>query len=498
MNNIIYQSTRGSSSRVLSSEAIVRGICEDGGLFIPDALPKLDKSLDDLRAMNYRELAFYIMSKFFTDFNEDQLKECINKAYDDKFDTNVIAPLVKKSDVSFLELFHGPTIAFKDMALSILPHLLKAAAKNINLDKEIVILTATSGDTGKAALEGFANVEGVKIIVFFPQDGVSEIQKMQMLTQKGENTFVVGVKGNFDDCQTGVKNILNDRDFNKKLDENKIVFSSANSINIGRLVPQVVYYFYSYIGMCNSGEIKTGDSINVVVPTGNFGNILAAYYAKKMGLPINKLICASNENNVLFDFINTGVYDKRRELKLTISPSMDILVSSNLERLLASLNDGNRAEIKGMMDSLNNKGVYEITDKMREGLSSFYGGYSSEEDTLNIIKKVFESTGYLIDTHTAVAYSVYEKYKGETQDSTKTVVVSTASPFKFTRSVMKAIDKKYDVFTDFELVEKMSALSGVTIPAAIKDINERPVLHSKVCEVKEMKSVVANLIKVEN
>lgn len=497
MNNIFYQSTRESSTKVLSSEAIVRGICEDGGLFVPNLLPKLDKKLDELKSMNYRELAFYIMSKFFTDFKEDELKECINKAYDDKFDTTVIAPLVKKTDVNFLELFHGPTIAFKDMALSILPHLLKTAAKNLNIDKEIVILTATSGDTGKAALEGFANVEGVKIIVFFPQDGVSEIQRMQMLTQEGENTYVVGVKGNFDDCQTGVKNIFNDREFNKRLDDNNIVFSSANSINIGRLVPQIVYYFYSYIGMCNSGEINTGDKINVVVPTGNFGNILAAFYAKTMGLPINKLICASNENNVLYDFINTGVYDKRRELKLTISPSMDILVSSNLERLLVSLNDGNREEIKNLMDSLNNKGIYEISDKMRKGLESFYGGYSTEKETYNTIKEVFETDKYLIDTHTAVAYSVYEKYKKETQDNTKTVVISTASPFKFTRSVMQAIDERYDEFTDFELIDKMSKLSGIKVPVAIKDINKRKIRHSRICEITDMKSVVADIVKVE-
>ncbi|MDP4178549.1 MAG: threonine synthase [Bacillota bacterium] len=493
---MFYQSTRESSKKVLSSEAIVRGICEDGGLFVPDILPKLDKKLDELKSMNYRELAFYVMSKFFTDFKEEELKDCINKAYDDKFDTSVIAPLVKKGDASFLELFHGPTIAFKDMALSILPHLLKTAARNLNINKEIVILTATSGDTGKAALEGFTNVDGVKIIVFFPQDGVSEIQKMQMVTQKGENTFVVGVKGNFDDCQTGVKNIFSDKEYNKKLDDNNIVFSSANSINIGRLVPQIVYYFYSYIQMCNSNEINVGDSINFVVPTGNFGNILAAYYAKKMGLPINKLICASNENNVLYDFINTGVYDKRRELKLTISPSMDILVSSNLERLLVSLNDGNREQIKNMMDSLTSKGIYEITDEMKKGLISFYGGYSTEQETHDTIKNVFEQENYLLDTHTAVAYSVYEKYKDATNDVTKTVVVSTASPFKFTRSVMTSIDAKYDEFTDFELVEKMAELSKVRIPAAIKDINKREIKHGRICEVDEMKSVVADIINV--
>lgn len=496
MENILYNSTRGSNESFLASEAIVRGLSEDGGLFVPNKLPVLDKSLDELKNMNYQELAYYIMKKFFTDFSEDELKQCINKAYDDKFDTKVIAPLNKKGEVNFLELFHGPTIAFKDMALSILPYLLKTASKKLKVDKEIVILTATSGDTGKAALEGFANVEGTKIIVFYPVDGVSEIQKRQMVTQEGNNTYVVAIKGNFDDAQTGVKNIFNDTEFNKKIQEKNYMFSSANSINIGRLVPQVVYYFYAYLSMCNSGEISVGESINVVVPTGNFGNILAAYYAKKMGLPINKLICASNENNVLFDFVNTGIYDKRRELKLTNSPSMDILVSSNLERLLIALNEGNTSEIKSMMDDLNKNGIYEISAKMKEGLKDFHGGFATQEETLNTIKEMFEGTKYLLDTHTAVAYSVYKKYVKETNDNTKSLIVSTASPFKFTRSVMSAISKEYDKFNEFELLEKMSDLADITIPNGIKAIDKRPIMHNTVCHKEEMKKEISSILKI--
>lgn len=496
MESIFYNSTRGNKEGFLSSEAIVRGLSEDGGLFVPHKLPKLDKDLEELKKMSYQELAYFVMKKFFTDFTEEELKQCINRAYDDKFDTKLIAPLAKKGDVNFLELFHGPTIAFKDMALSILPHLLKTASKKLKVDKEIIILTATSGDTGKAALEGFANVDGTKIIVFYPEDGVSEIQKRQMVTQEGNNTYVVAIKGNFDDAQTGVKNIFNDADFNKEIQSKNYLFSSANSINIGRLVPQIVYYFYAYLSMCCKGEIKTGDNINVVVPTGNFGNILAAYYAKNMGLPINKLICASNENNVLYDFINTGIYDRRRELKLTNSPSMDILVSSNLERLLIALNDGDSTQIKAMMDGLNKNGIYEISSKMKLGLKNFYGGYANQEETISTIKEVFDENKYLLDTHTAVAYSVYKKYIKETGDDTKTVVVSTASPFKFTRSVMDAIDAEYDKFNEFELLEKMSTLAKIEIPKGIKNIDKRPIIHNNVCYKEKMKDKIASILKL--
>ncbi|GAI09827.1 unnamed protein product, partial [marine sediment metagenome] len=336
------------------------------------------------------------------EYHLDELKYCINQAYDKKFDTPTIAPLTKKMGVYFLELYHGPTLAFKDMALSILPRLLKKAAQKLNLKKEIVILTATSGDTGKAALEGFAGAKGTKIIVFFPLRGVSKIQERQMLTQEGENTFAIGIRGNFDDAQKGVKEIFEDPDFNKKMDEKNYIFSSANSINIGRLIPQIVYYFYAYLNLCCMGEIKAGEKINIAVPTGNFGNILAAYYAKEMGLPMNKLICASNENKVLADFFNSGIYDKRRELVMTISPSMDILMSSNLERLLWSISEGENELVKELMNSLGKKGLYQINSEMKKKLKDFYGGFAPQEESRQYIKEVFEKSKYLLDPHTAV------------------------------------------------------------------------------------------------
>ncbi|MDP4143726.1 MAG: threonine synthase [Bacillota bacterium] len=494
--SIYYHSTRGGEKGVTAAEAILKGIADDGGLFVPMTFPKLDKSLDELKNMTYQETAYYIMSKFYTDFEEQELKECIEKAYDEKFDTEVIAPINNKVGVSFIELFHGPTIAFKDMALSILPHLMKTSAKKLNISKEIVVLTATSGDTGKAALEGFANVEGTKIIVFFPENGVSEIQKRQMVTQVGANTHVIGIDGNFDDAQRGVKEMLTDDNFIKKINENNYMFSSANSINIGRLVPQIVYYFYTYGQMLKSGEITAGDKINVVVPTGNFGNILAAYYGKKMGLPIDKLICASNQNNVLVDFFNTGVYDRNREFVLTISPSMDILISSNLERLIFEITGEDADKTRSFMESLKETGKYEITEDMKARLVDFYGGFATEEETAAAVKNVFEEAQYLLDTHTAVAYSVYKEYAQKTEDKTKTAVASTASPFKFTTSVMKAVDEKYSSFDDFQLLNEMEKLSGVSIPKGIKDIDKKPVLHKTICKKEEMKKAVEAFLNI--
>ena len=385
MNEIYYKSTRGNEKGVKSAEAIIRGLCEDGGLFVPTEIPKLTTPLKELIPMNYKELALTIMKEFLTDYEENELKVCIDRAYDEKFDTDIIAPLVKHGGTYFLELYHGPTLAFKDMALSILPYLLKTAVKKLKMDKEMVILTATSGDTGKAALEGFANVEGTKIIVFFPEQGVSEIQKRQMVTQTGDNTTVIGIEGNFDDAQNGVKQMLTDANLLKRLEEKNNMFSSANSINMGRLIPQVVYYFYAYTQLCNRGDIKIGEEINFSVPTGNFGNILAGYFAKKMGLPIKKLICASNENKVLFDFINTGTYDKVRDFVITMSPSMDILISSNLERLLYYISGQDAEKIKNLMEELNVHGKYEIDSIMKEELKDFYAGYSSEEETSKAI-----------------------------------------------------------------------------------------------------------------
>jgi threonine synthase len=494
-NNLYYQSTRGDKKRVLSAEAIIKGIADDGGLFVPETIPRADKDIYKLKSTDYKELAFLIMKEFLTDYRQDELKGCINGAYDNKFDTGIIAPLNKKMGAYFLELYHGPTLAFKDMALSLLPHLLKKAARKLNLNREIVILTATSGDTGKAALQGFANVEGTKIIVFFPYKGVSKIQERQMLTQEGANTYVIGIKGNFDDAQRGVKEIFEDQAFNKKIEERNYIFSSANSINIGRLIPQIVYYFYAYLNMLGEGEIKNGEKINIVVPTGNFGDILAAYYAKEMGLPVNKLICASNENKVLADFFETGVYDKRRELIMTISPSMDILVSSNLERLLWVISERDAHKIRELMDSLKEKGYYRIDSQMKKKLKDFYGGFAPQKESRQCTKEIFEKSKYLIDPHTAVAYTVYKKYVKETGDKTKTVIVATASPFKFTKSVMESIDSRYEKSDDFELIEKMSDLAQVPIPSVIRDIEKEPIRHKMVCEKGEMRAKIAEILE---
>ena len=396
-----------------------------------------------------------------------------------------------------MELFHGSTIAFKDMALSILPHLLITSARKNQVKNDIVILTATSGDTCKAALAGFADVAGTKIVVFYPKNGVSPIQEKQMVTQKGDNTHVVGINGNFDQAQTGVKEMFNDKALAAELDAKGYQFSSANSINIGRLMPQIVYYVYAYAKMYANGVIAKDEKINVVVPTGNFGNILAAFYAKNMGLPIAKLICASNENKVLFDFFATGCYDKNREFILTNSPSMDILISSNLERLIYRIAGNDADQNAALMKALSQNGKYEITAEMKAELADFYGNYTSEEETAATIKALYDKTGYVIDTHTAVAAGVYAKYKADTKDvDTKAVIASTASPFKFTRSVMNAIDAKYDAMSDFELVDELSKIGNVAVPNAIEEIRTAPVLHDTVCEVSEMPSVVKAFLGV--
>ncbi len=486
---VTYKSTR-SSQTATASQAILKGLADDGGLFVPMTIPALDKSVEELSKMTYQEVAYEVMSKFFTDFTEEELKNCIAKAYDSKFDTKEIAPIVKKDNAYYLELFHGATIAFKDMALSILPHLLTTSAKKNHVKNEIVILTATSGDTGKAALAGFADVENTRIVVFYPKGGVSPIQEKQMVTQKGDNTFVVGIKGNFDQAQSGVKAIFGDKELAKEMDEKGFQFSSANSINIGRLIPQVVYYVYAYAQLVAKNEIKNGDKINVVVPTGNFGNILAAFYAKNMGLPIAKLICASNDNKVLFDFFRTGTYDKNREFILTNSPSMDILISSNLERLIYRTAGNDDEKNSELMRELTEDGKYTITDEMKENLKDFYGNYATEKETAAFIKELYEKTGYIIDTHTAVAADVYKKYREETGDNTPSVIVSTASPFKFTRSVMNAIDEKYDSMGDFELVDELSKIGKVKVPAAIEEIRNAETRHNTICEVGKMKDTV--------
>lgn len=495
---MMYAGTRDIKERVTASQAILRGLANDGGLYVPVKIPALDIPMDTLAQMTYQEIAYEVMSRFFTDFTEEELKYCINSAYDDKFDTEEIVPVVAADNAYYLELFHGSTIAFKDMALSILPYLLTTSAKKNLVKNDIVILTATSGDTGKAALAGFADVPGTKIIVFYPKNGVSPIQEKQMITQKGKNTFVVGIHGNFDQAQTGVKQMFADAELAKEMENAGYQFSSANSINIGRLVPQIVYYVYAYAKLYAKGEILKGEPVNVAVPTGNFGNILAAFYAKNMGIPIAKLICASNENKVLYDFFATGKYDKNRKFMLTTSPSMDILISSNLERLIYRIAGDDAVKNAEFMHLLVSEGVYEITPEMKARLADFYGNYASEAETAETIKKLYEKTGYIIDTHTAVATAVYQKYQKESGDNTKTVIASTASPYKFTRSVMNAIDKKYDAMDDFSLADELSKIGKTVIPQAIEEIRNAKIRHNTVCEVEEMPRVVKEFLGIHH
>ena len=493
---VLYNSTRGKEQAVTASMAILKGLSEDGGLFVPDNIPKLDVPMEKLAQMTYQETAYEVMSRFLTDFTEEELKDCINKAYDSKFDTEKIAPLHEADGAYFLELFHGATIAFKDMALSILPHLMTTAAKKNNVRNEIVILTATSGDTGKAAMAGFADIPGTRIIVFYPKHGVSPIQEKQMVTQKGANTYVVGITGNFDDAQTAVKKMFNDHEMAAELDKAGFQFSSANSINIGRLVPQIVYYVYAYATLVHDGKIKDGQEINVVVPTGNFGNILAAYYAKQMGLPIHKLICASNENRVLYDFFRTGTYDRKRDFILTTSPSMDILISSNLERLIYRLAGENAEKCAELMKSLSEGGEYTITDEMKVQLQDFYGNFCSEDETAEAISETYKGSNYVIDTHTAVAAGVYKKYVSDTDDHTPTVIASTASPYKFTRSVMEALGEEHKDLDDFGLVDALSRLSGVPVPRAVEEIRTAPVLHDRVVDAPDMPDAVRDILAI--
>ncbi len=491
--SIMYKSTRSNGEKVTASQAILKGLADDGGLFVPDSIPALDVPLEKLAGMTYQETAYEVMKQFLCDFTKEELEACIQGAYDDKFDTKEIAPLVKKDGAYYLELFHGKTIAFKDMALSILPYLMTTAAKKNGVTNEIVILTATSGDTGKAALAGFSDVAGTSIIVFYPKNGVSPIQEKQMLTQKGDNTNVVGIIGNFDDAQTGVKKMFHSRELAERMNEKGYQFSSANSINIGRLVPQIVYYVYAYGELLRQGEISCGEKINVVVPTGNFGNILAAYYAKNMGLPIETLFCASNENKVLFDFFQTGTYDRKREFILTSSPSMDILISSNLERLIYRITGEDSDKTRAFMEALTSKGEYEITAAMKDKLADFAAGFATEEETAENIKTVYEKADYIMDTHTSVASHVY--YDKAKQTGLKTVIASTASPYKFTRSVMNAINReKYDSMTDFELVDELNRISGVKIPAAIEEIRTAPIVHDIVCDKSEMQDTVEKIL----
>ena len=495
--NLLYKSTRDAEKTVTASQAILKGLADDGGLFVPVSIPKLPVSLGELKEMTYQEIAYTVMKEFLTDFTEEELKSCIAKAYDSKFDTEEIAPLAKVEDAYYLELFHGATIAFKDMALSILPHLLTTSAKKNQVKNEIVILTATSGDTGKAALAGFADVEGTKIIVFYPKNGVSRVQELQMVTQKGDNTSVVAIHGNFDNAQSGVKAMFENKELEKELNEAGYQFSSANSINIGRLVPQVVYYVYAYAKLLQNEEIAEDEEINVVVPTGNFGNILAAYYAKNMGIPIAKLICASNENKVLYDFFQTGTYDRNREFVLTTSPSMDILISSNLERLIYKISGEDARKDTDLMTELKTKGSYAITGEMKANLADFAAGYATEEQVAKTIHDIYEDTGYVMDTHTAVAATVYKAYREDSKDDRKTVIASTASPYKFAGSVMSAIDPKYKGQDDFKLIEELQKVSGTELPNAIKEIMNAQIRHNTECDVDQMEQTVKNILSVK-
>lgn len=493
--NLMYQSTRDSKLKVTASQAVLQGLSTDGGLFVPEHIPTLDKDLETLAKMSYKEVAYEVMKLFLTDYTEAELKSCIDKAYDKKFDTDEIAPLKQVDNSYYLELYHGATIAFKDMALSILPHLLTTAAKKNQINDEIVILTATSGDTGKAALAGFADVPGTKIIVFYPKDGVSRVQEKQMVTQKGDNTYVIGIHGNFDDAQTGVKKIFNNGELKERMLRGGYRFSSANSINIGRLVPQIVYYVYAYTRLLGKNEVKSGEAMNVVVPTGNFGNILAAYYAKHIGVPIQKFVCASNENKVLFDFFQTGKYDRNREFFVTNSPSMDILVSSNLERLIYLISGCSSEKTKSFMESLSKTGEYCIDDNMKKQIVDFIGGFATEEETAKAILNVYKKADYVIDTHTAVAASVYSRLQN-VLGSTKTVIASTASPYKFATSVLKALNVENNTKDDYEEAQLLSKVSNTKIPNAVEEIKDAPVLHKIVCEADGMQKEIEKILKL--
>ena len=487
-----YKSTRGKAAEVKAAQAIVKGIAEDGGLFVPESIPTISQAdFDAMVNEDYRTRAERIFAMYLSDFTADEIKDCVNKAYSvEKFGSDNAAPLHKlDNDKYILELWHGPTCAFKDMALQILPHLLTKSMKKTGVDKEVVILVATSGDTGKAALEGFCDVEGTKIMVFFPNDGVSNIQKLQMVTQKGENVNVMSVFGNFDDAQNGVKQIFGDKDFAEEIAGKGYQLSSANSINWGRLLPQIVYYVSAYCDMVKMGDISFGEKVNVCVPTGNFGNILAAWYARAMGLPIKKLICASNENNVLTDFINDGVYDRNRNFKTTISPSMDILISSNLERLLYNLSDANT--VADYMQQLKENGKYEVSAEIKKAVSTlFEAGYVDDKQTKAEIKKVWEEYGYLIDTHTAVAVAVNEKLA----DGTKTIIASTANPFKFNGSVLEALIGKLETEDEFEISDKLSEMTKEKVPVSLAELKSKTPRFDACCKKEDMKKRVAEFL----
>jgi len=489
-----YISTRGYKDGVTSAAAIIKGLAPDRGLFVPEHIPALSHKIEEYSNLAYKDIAKIILGEFFTDYTDEELSSCVESAYDAKFDTSSIAPVIKTEKAYFLELWHGSTAAFKDMALSILPWLLTTAVSKEKEDKKIAILTATSGDTGKAALAGFADVPGTEIVVFYPKDGVSEVQERQMLIQEGANVHVYGIRGNFDDAQTGVKNVFTDSLFAKELEAEGIRLSSANSINIGRLVPQVAYYIYAYAKLLADGEIKEGEKINICVPTGNFGNILSAWYAKQIGMPVARIICASNENNILTDFMNTGIYDTRRKFVLTSSPSMDILVSSNLERLLWHLSGGDSESICSLMGALDEKGVYEISADVQAALNKdFHGGHAQMTASHAALAALWNEEKYLIDTHTAVAYAVYLNYRKNTDDNTKTLIVSTASPYKFAGNVAGAIGVHAGK-DEYGTIKNLETATGASVPLCLQDLDIKPVLHDNVVDKTGIKAAVSEAL----
>lgn len=500
---MLYESTRGSLHKKTGAQAVIRGIAEDKGLYVPEQIPALpfapEAMIEKIKkgTAGYREVAQAVIGTFFDDFTEEEMGACIAGAYDKKFTARDIVEIKEAGGAHFLELYHGKTAAFKDMALSILPYLMTTACKKEGETSKICILTATSGDTGKAALEGFADVPGTEIVVFYPCDGVSQVQERQMITQEGDNTHVFAIRGNFDDAQTGVKKIFSDDAFAAKLAARHVKLSSANSINIGRLVPQVAYYVYSYLKLAADGVLACGQPMNVVVPTGNFGNILAAYFAREMGVPIAKLICASNDNKVLTDFIRSGAYDIRGEVRkfyCTNSPSMDILISSNLERLLYLLSGRDGALIRDWMNGLDKDKVYEVNEKVRAGLGDFYGGYCTQEETLATIGRMWRENHYLMDTHTAVAYKVYEDYRKESGDETPTVIASTASAYKFAESVASAIGIG-PCADGFAYVAALVKETGVPVPYGLAGLDQKPVRHTGVVDAAAMPEAVLEALK---